>query len=510
MKHHCAVAFAYSFKKTLPPIILLEFLKKQKHRGQDALGIFMKNNREYFYYTTARNLFASAKQNIPDNFSPNLLVGHLRYQTFGTESSENIQPYVWKQENLIATLSGNFNITNIQEIAKSLQQKNILFNPNSDAEILLKFFLLYKTPGKFSLQNALQKIDGGFFLVLTLNNQAYLIRDPNGIRPAYYVHTENFFAAASEEFPLTNTLSLPPEKIREIPKGHFLFLSPSENQLIPYDFSRPFTPCSLEKIYFSSPQNKNILKIRKKLGKELARQHAANIPKEAFFCYVPNSAKDAFSGFCEEFQKLTNRSPRILTLIRKQNSQRTFIAPSSQRSKLTQNVYQVLPYKLQGKTLVCIEDSIIRGNTLQYLLPNLFALNPEKIIVLSASPMFKFPDFYGIDIASLEELIAFRALNRLLLKRKIKIFPEHSLREIYAFFSERELAEEINRLLSPAPQQTEIRFLSLNKLKKIRGTNSGTWYFDGKYPTKGGENLLQIAIQNVRNNIKQRAYALKR
>ncbi len=505
MKHHCAVAWAYSSKKELPTTTLLEILKKQIHRGQDAVGIFLQNSQITFSYKSAqKNLFENLPHKLPADFKPDIFIGHLRYQTFGKENSRNIQPYILKKQNLVATLSGNFNITNIGELARVLQQENIPFNPDADAEILLKFILRFYSPKSFNLTDALKHIDGGFFLVITINRNSYLIRDPNGIRPAFYTSHNNILFAASEPFPLWDSLKIPPRNIREIPKGHFLSVTPQSSLLLPYNTSEKFTPCSLEKIYFSSRKNPEIKKLRQALGMELAREFANKIPENALLCYVPRSAKDAFTGFSQEIKQLKKIPFPEVLVIQKKSPERTFIATPSQRLHLTRSIYSVAPINLQGKTLVCIEDSIIRGNTLKTLLPRLLALNPEKILVLSASPVFKFPDFYGIDIASLEELVAFQALRALLQKNLQKHFPQ----ELYVGVSREKLLSEINTLVSPAPARTEIGFLSLAGLKRVLGKETGSWYFDGKYPTKGGQKLLAVAFQKALEGDFRRAYSL--
>ena len=387
------------------------------------------------------------------------------------------------------------------------------------------------------------------------HGDAFLMRDPNGIRPAYYFQNDEFVVAASERPAIQTVFNVPFEEIKEVLPGHSLIIKKSGKismkEILP---ERELKSCSFERIYFSRGNDAEIYNERKALGRHLFPKVKKAINddfKNTVFSYIPNTAETAFYGLVDSVQahlkrqaldtlkskskhteadleKILDCSPRTEKVILKDVKLRTFITEDSSRDDLVAHVYDIT-YKTVKPTdnLIVIDDSIVRGTTLKKsILKILDRLSPKKIIVVSSAPQIRYPDCYGIDMARLEDLIAFQAMLALLKDnnkesmlevvydaakaemKKPDLEATNVVNELYELFSTNQLSKKIAELVKEDGIQSEVDviFQDVEKLHQACPKNLGDWYFTGDYPTPGGNRVANQAFINFMDGNKQRAY----
>ena len=513
-----------------------------------------------------------------------IMMGHLRYGTFGNNSITSVHPFLrqnnWMHRNLV--LAGNFNLTNVNELFDNLvtlgQHPKVKADTVTvmekighflDDEVTKEYKKLKKKG--FSkqeaspmiaenikvskiLKKATKNFDGGYVISGMLGHgDAFLMRDPNGIRPAYFFQNDEFVVAASERPAIQTVFDVPFEEIQEVLPGHSLIIkkngTTSMKEILP---ARELKACSFERIYFSRGNDAEIYNERKALGKYLfpkVQQAIDNDFENTVFSFIPNTAETAFYGLIESVQshlkqqaiatlktnpteanleKLLNCTPRTEKVILKDVKLRTFITEDSSRDDLVAHVYDITYNTVKkNDNLIVIDDSIVRGTTLKKsILKILDRLSPKKIVVVSSAPQIRYPDCYGIDMARLEDLIAFQAMLGLL-----KDFDKESMLEtvyqaakeemkkpdteatnvvnvLYELFSTDQISAKIAALVKEESIQCEVDviFQDVEKLHLACPKNLGDWYFTGDYPTPGGNRVANQAFINFMEGNKQRAY----
>ena len=513
-----------------------------------------------------------------------IMLGHLRYGTFGNNSITSVHPFLrqnnWMHRNLV--LAGNFNLTNVNELFDNLvtlgQHPKVKADTVTvmekighflDDEVTKEYKKLKKKG--FSkqeaspmiaenikvskiLKKATKNFDGGYVISGMLGHgDAFLMRDPNGIRPAYFFQNDEFVVAASERPAIQTVFDVPFEEIQEVLPGHSLIIkkngTTSMKEILP---ARDLKACSFERIYFSRGNDAEIYNERKALGKYLfpkVQQAIDNDFENTVFSFIPNTAETAFYGLIESVQshlkqqaiatlktnpteadleKLLNCTPRTEKVILKDVKLRTFITEDSSRDDLVAHVYDITYNTVKkNDNLIVIDDSIVRGTTLKKsILKILDRLSPKKIVVVSSAPQIRYPDCYGIDMARLEDLIAFQAMLGLL-----KDFDKESMLEtvyqaakeemkkpdteatnvvnvLYELFSTEQISAKIAALVKEESIQCEVDviFQDVEKLHLACPKNLGDWYFTGDYPTPGGNRVANQAFINFMEGNKQRAY----
>lgn len=513
-----------------------------------------------------------------------IMMGHLRYGTFGNNSITSVHPFLrqnnWMHRNLV--LAGNFNLTNVNELFDNLvtlgQHPKVKADTVTvmekighflDDEVTKEYKKLKKKG--FSkqeaspmiaenikvskiLKKATKNFDGGYVISGMLGHgDAFLMRDPNGIRPAYFFQNDEFVVAASERPAIQTVFDVPFEEIQEVLPGHSLIIkkngTTSMKEILP---ARELKACSFERIYFSRGNDAEIYKERKALGKYLfpkVQQAIDNDFENTVFSFIPNTAETAFYGLIESVQshlkqqaiatlktnpteanleKVLNCTPRTEKVILKDVKLRTFITEDSSRDDLVAHVYDITYNTVKkNDNLIVIDDSIVRGTTLKKsILKILDRLSPKKIVVVSSAPQIRYPDCYGIDMARLEDLMAFQAMLGLL-----KDFDKESMLEtvyqaakeemkkpdteatnvvnvLYELFSTEQISAKIAALVKEESIQCEVDviFQDVEKLHLACPKNLGDWYFTGDYPTPGGNRVANQAFINFMEGNKQRAY----
>lgn len=517
-----------------------------------------------------------------------VFLGHIRYGTFGKNSIENVHPFLrqnnWPHRNLI--LAGNFNMTNVNELFQLLV--DIGQHPKEKADTVtvmerIGHFLdleveeIYQKlkaqdVGKQAasaligqelnvakiLRKAAQKWDGGYAMEGILGHgDAFVMRDPAGIRPAYYYIDDEIAVVTSERPAIQTAFNVPFNAIKELPAGSAIIIK-KKGKISIEEILTPtaYKACSFERIYFSRGSDQEIYHERKALGKLLLPQVLTAVEgdlQQTVFSYVPNTAETSFLGLTqaalaymnehkmklitekganisqEKLAQIIEMAPRTEKVIIKDAKLRTFITEDTSRDDLVTHIYDItygsiVPHK---DNLVVIDDSIVRGTTLKKsILKMLSRLQPKKIVVVSSAPQIRYPDCYGIDMARLEDLIAFQAALSLHKKRgSFSIIDEvykkckaqenvadsqavNYVKEIYAPFSDKEISQEITTLLhnSAVECPVEIIFQSIENLHKACPKNLGDWYFTGNYPTAGGNRVVGRAFMNFYEGKKDRAY----
>ena len=516
-------------------------LEKQHNRGQDGAGAAVlctdpePGTPPYWSYKSASStplvdvLGMIAKR--PPVRNERIFLGHLRYATFGKNDVAFCHPFVHQASELEDTLllAGNFNLTNAPELFDDYRHHGSF--PTSRADGYLLCEMIAKELGRSrscstAISKALANADGAWTLCgATGDGWAFATRDPNGIRPGWYYMDDNVVVIASERPAIQAAFDVAPEAVNELPPGKTLVISPegevemsgprSDNKAVP-------SPCSFERIYFSRANDADIHRERKALGAALLPQilKAADAPMEdIFFSYIPNSARIAFHGLLEElFAHCGKNLPRFGEIAVKDAKFRTFIADAAARREFYKHVYDVT-YGLvrPGKdTLVVLDDSIVRGNTMKNaILPMLDRLGPKKIVIASSAPPIRYPDCYGIDMSTLDELVAFKALCNLLgseaeqeLRAALESGLDDPLAPLYARFPEEAHSAEIARLLVPSGMKAEVAvvYQTIGELHRCLDATVGDWYFTGKYPTAGGYRVLHNALANHLCNKRCRSY----
>ena len=512
-----------------------------------------------------------------------IFLGHLRYATFGKNDTAFCHPFVHESSDLAHTLllAGNFNLTNAHELFDDYARHGSFPTSKADGYLICELIaheLERNAHLSDAIANALKNADGAWTLCgATGDGWAFATRDPHGIRPGFYYIDERVVVVASERPAIQAAFDVPPETVKELPPGEVLIVSPKgEIQMseLSSDINARPRPCSFERIYFSRANDADIHRERKALGAALLPRilEAADAPLEdIFFSYIPNSARIAFHGLLEELfvecltqssqspqsEKLeaTSRSlrtsratfiPRFGEVIVKDAKFRTFIADAAARREFYKHVYDVT-YGLVKKndTLVVLDDSIVRGNTMKNaILPMLDRLGPKRIVIASSAPPIRYPDCYGIDMSTLGELVAFKALVNLLDGERGMGDVEQELREalvgralrarrpqlnplapLYARFTEEQHCAEIARLLTPPGMKAEVKvvYQTVDDLRRClqpppnypttqlpnhptTKSGIGDWYFTGDYPTPGGYKVLHTALHHYIEKSNERSY----
>ena len=571
LKHECGVAMIRLLKPLgyyqdkygtgrygLDKLYLM--MEKQHNRGQEGAGIACVNltnppGEEYMFRERAEGKDAITEifGRVDSSFQGELLMGHLRYSTTGKSGLSYVHPFLrrnnWRARNLC--LCGNFNMTNVDEIFEDMVSQGQSPRIYSDTYITLELmghrldrevernYMKAKEAGKKGLEitrfiddnvkienvlrSTLDKFDGGYVMCgLTGSGEMFAIRDPWGIRPAFYYRDDEVVALASERPVLQTVFNVDAGEVRELPPGEALIVRKSGESSVERIFSqRGDFKCSFERIYFSRGSDSDIYRERKKLGELLVPQVLDAIGGDVgntVFSFIPNTAEVAFYGMVEGFRRM-GMDVRSEKVAWKDIKLRTFITEAGSRDDLASHVYDITYGSLRpGKdNLVIIDDSIVRGTTLKdSIFKILDRLHPKKIVMVSSSPQVRYPDYYGIDMPRLEELCAFRAAmklwkdsvqeNELIDLRKA---CEHELRKpaeemanmvrnIYKPFSAEVISNEMARMLRPEGMATpvELVFQSLEGLHEACPSHRGDWYFSGIYPTPGGVRRVTEALVN--------------
>ena len=542
LKHECAVAMVVLRK---PPSAAGDFggtklsllLEKQHNRGQDGAGAAILRASPVpgeEPYWIAKSASATPLADVlgaigrrTQSFE-RIFLGHLRYATFGKNEAKFCHPFVHESSELARTLllAGNFNLTNAAELFESYRSKGGFPASRADGYLITELVARELAEGRSlaeALSATLAAADGAWTLCgMTGDGWAFATRDPHGIRPGFCYMDADVVAVASERPAIQAAFDVPPQAVKELPPGAVLVVSPG-GEAKTVELCSPKPPpraCAFERIYFSRANDADIHRERKSLGAALVPQilEAAESPMEdVFFSYIPNSARIAFHGLLErlfdEYGKI-----RFGEIAVKDAKYCTFIADAAARREFYKHVYDVT-YGLvrPGKdTLVVLDDSIVRGNTMKNaILPMLDRLGPKRIVIASSAPPIRYPDCYGIDMSTLGELVAFRALVNLLgeeaeqeLWRAYGSGEMNPLAGLYAMFTEAEYAAEIARLLTPPGMKAKVKvvYQTINGLYAACPASSGDWYFTGDYPTPGGYKVLRKALYNYLTRSSERPY----
>lgn len=553
-----------------------EYMFRERAEGSNAITEIFANVQKQFRNVTPQQLadVDYAKRNLP--FAGELYMGHLRYSTTGKSGLSYVHPFLrrnnWRAKNLC--LCGNFNMTNIEEIFDKLVKQGQYPRIYSDSYITLEFmghrldrevernFIEGQKKGlkdqditryiedniKISnvLKSTMADYDGGYVMCgLTGSGEMFSMRDPWGIRPAFWYKNDEFIVLASERPVLQTTFELECDDINELEPGCALIVKKNGESSIERILEpRGDAKCSFERIYFSRGSDRDIYKERKKLGEQLTSSILKTVnydTEHTVFSFIPNTAEVAFYGMLGGFKRYINNQKieRIRNLDHKPSYEeleeilhqyvrsekvaikdiklRTFITEGASRNDLAAHVYDVtygslVPYV---DNLVIIDDSIVRGTTLkESILKILDRLHPKKIIIVSSSPQIRYPDYYGIDMPNLEEFCVFRATIELLKdhgmcqlledtynKCKEEILkPKSEMRncvcDIYKPFTVDEINKKIVEMLRPEGMKTpvELVYQSIEGLHTAIPNHKGDWYFTGNYPTPGGVRLVNMAF----------------
>ena len=566
LKHECGVAMIRLLKPLsyyeqkygtwrygLDKLYLL--MEKQHNRGQEGAGVACVNldapvGKEYMFRERAEGKDAITEifNLVDDSFAGQLYMGHLRYSTTGKSGLQYVHPFLrrnnWRAKNLC--LCGNFNMTNIDEVFHFLTEQGQSPRILGDSYITLELMghrldreveRLYNVARSKGLEGkditqyiddhvemanvlktTMSHFDGGYVMCgLTGSGEMFAVRDPWGIRPAYYYQDEEIVVLASERPVIQTTFNLRKEDIKELGAGQSLIVKKNgETHLEQILTAQKLSSCSFERIYFSRGSDYDIYHERKRLGEQLTpaiMQAIEGDVAHTVFSYIPNTAEVAFYGMTDGLRRL-NHEIRIEKVVWKDIKLRTFITEGKERDDLAAHVYDitygsVLPYE---DNLVIIDDSIVRGTTLkESIFKILDRLHPKKIVMVSSSPQIRYPDYYGIDMSRLEELCAFRAAISLIKERnmqqliaqtyqacKLEPMTRNHVRAIYAPFTVDEINQKIVEMLCPEDMQTpiELVFQSIDGLHKACPNHPGDWYFTGHYPTAGGIRMVNQAFVN--------------
>ena len=578
LKHECGVALIRLLKPWrygLDKLYLL--MEKQHNRGQEGAGVACVNldapaGEEYMFRERAEgkdaitevfkridkgemttdNGLASDDAALPNSqfsiLNSQLLMGHLRYSTTGKSGLQYVHPFLrrnnWRAKNLC--LCGNFNMTNIDEVFSYITAQGQSPRIYGDSYITLelmghrldreveRLFGEAKAQGLEGvditryidnhvditnvLKTTMPHFDGGYVMCgLTGSGESFAVRDPWGIRTAFYYQNDEVVVLASERPVIQTTFDLQTEDIHELLPGQSLIVRKSGEclleQILP---KQKFSACSFERIYFSRGSDYDIYKERKRLGEQLTPAIIKAVGGDmahTVFSYIPNTAEVAFHGMTDGLRRL-DHDVRIEKVVWKDIKLRTFISDGAERNDLAAHVYDItygslVPFK---DNLVVIDDSIVRGTTLrESIFKILDRLHPKKIVMVSSSPQIRYPDYYGIDMSRLEELCAFRAAIALIQERgvqrliadvyrKCKDNPmaENHVRDIYASFTVEEINKKIVEMLRPEGMQSpiELVYQSIEGLHEACQYHPGDWYFTGHYPTPGGIRMVNQAFVN--------------
>ena len=525
------------------------------------------------------------KRNSP--FVGEVLLGHLRYGTYGRNTDSYCHPFIrennWMTRNLV--LAGNFNMTNVDDQFNMLITLGQHPRERSDTITVMekighflddevqKIFDKYKDRGfsnkeitdyiinEMSVRRILSRsakdFDGGYAMAgIFGHGDSFVLRDPNGIRPAYYYCDDEVVVVASERPAIQTTFNVPFEEIHEVQPGHALVIK--KDGRVKHDLVRDpgeKKSCSFERIYFSRGTDKEIYGERKKLGELLSTKILNAIHHDfenTVFSFIPNTAEVAFYGLMEgmetylkdhklkrileeknisnlDLTRLLELHPRIEKIAVKDVKARTFIADDSSRDEMVSHVYDITYGSIKGgtDTLVVMDDSIVRGTTLQKsILSILDRLNPKRIVVVSSAPQIRYPDCYGIDMSRMYDFVAFRALIDLIQEHNLthkltEVYEKCSIdndkpaaevknyvKELYSLFTTDEISAKVSKIVRPAHinATVEVIYQTIEDLHIACPNNLGDWYFTGNYPTPGGNKVANKAFMNYMDGISERAY----
>lgn len=553
---------------------------------QPIADIFKKINKKFKKaYKTNPDQYKDAdwlQENVA--FTGEVFLGHLRYGTHGKNSIESCHPFLrqnnWRSKSLV--VAGNFNMTNVDELFQRLVELGQHPKEKADTVTVLEkighfqdlesqdLFDKYKdeytnheVSKKIENEIDLQKIlrrackdfDGGYAMCgITGYGAAFVARDPAGIRPAYYYADDEVIVVASEKPAIKTAFGVEYDQIEEVTPGHSLIIEKNgEYAIKPFIDQLEKKSCSFERIYFSRGTDPDIYQERKNLGKLLVPQILEKVDgnlRDTVFSYIPNTAETSFLGMIEgvyeylfeyrknkvkqgnlsdkELEELFELRPRVEKLVIKDAKLRTFITGDDARDDLVANVYDTTYEVIKKKvdTLVVIDDSIVRGTTLEKsIIKTLDRLEPKKIIIVSSAPQIRYPDCYGIDMSKMKEFIAFRALLLLLKENDLEyklqetydmcnrsnITQEQSpnyVQSLYALFSEDQITNKIAEMIKSEEigAEIEVIYQSVENLHKAIPNHLGDWYFTGDYPTKGGMKVVNKAYANFVEGKEVRAY----
>lgn len=551
VKHECAVALL-RLRKSAAEYGVGDFggaklsllLEKQHNRGQDGAGavtLTLSPEAGKSSYSELKSASASSLADLLSllakrrRMNETLFLGHLRYATYGKGDVGFCHPFIHKSARLSRTLflAGNFNLTNTHELFDAYVEMGKFPESTADGYLICEWLAscmlgeeMARKGGGGSrrgeilisaLRNLLPRLDGAYTLCgMTGDGWSFAVRDPHGIRPSYYYVDDDVAVVASERPAIQAAFDLMPEAVKELSPGEAMIVAPDGA----VSFEKILEPgerrgCVFERIYFSRANDADIHRERKALGAALAKPLLDAVGgdlENTFFSYIPNSALVAFHGLLEALwtEGLAEGRPvRFGQIAVKDAKFRTFIADAAARREFYQHVYDVT-YGLVRPgtdTLVVLDDSIVRGNTMKNaILPMLDRLGPKRIIVASSAPPICYPDCYGIDMSTLGELVAFKALVNLEGDRAIA--ETDDVRALYARHSLTELSSEIARLITPKGMKAKVDviFQTVDDMRGCCPDSSGDWYFTGDYPTKGGERVLHDALKNYLARKEGRSY----
>jgi amidophosphoribosyltransferase len=626
IKHECGLAFI-RLRKPLDYYIrkygtayygvfkLQLLMQKQRNRGQDGAGIVSvklnptpgkayihreRTNQSNYIKVLFDEIYKHheslgkkklrngdfLKENVP--FMAEVLMGHLRYGTHGSNSIKNVHPVIrknnWKTRNL--ALAGNFNLTNVNELFDELISYGQHPNKRSDTITILEkigHFLDTEVQEKYDLfkkdhsdsqiitqlisenldvtrilRKASRSFDGGYTIGGIIGNgDAFIFRDPSGIRPAFYFYNDEIVVAASERPAIQTTFDVKIEEIHELGRGNALIVK-NTGEVSEDSIKDPLEnkACSFERIYFSRGTDRDIYLERKELGKLLTPKvlEAVNNDLEnTIFSFIPNTAEVAFYGLIQGIDNALNemktvellkgkrsltkqqvtdiimRKVRVEKLVVKDAKMRTFISDTDTRGELVSHVYDVTYGIVRDHqdTLVLIDDSIVRGTTLKDSIISIVSrLRPKRIIILSSAPQIRYPDCYGIDMSRMNEFVAFRALIELLKQdgKDHLLFKTYELckqqeadnslpvvnhvKNLYDNYTEEQISAKIAEIVTPESIDipVDVIYQSVDDLHQAMPDYTGDWYFSGNFPTEGGTRVVNRAFINFMENVDERAY----
>lgn len=564
-----------------------KFISRKRSNKKDYLDDLWKGVYRRFDELTPAQLADGEylKSNLP--YTGELMMGHLRYGTHGNNDMETCHPFLrqsnWKTRCLIT--AGNFNLTNVGELFQELvdlgqypkeksdtvtilekighflddevQRIHDWHKPDGHTNIEINDIIAEELDVQRLLKRASKKFDGGYVMGGMIGHgDAFVMRDPAGIRPAFWFQNDEFVAVASERPALQTTFDVPFESIQEIKRGHALIIKKS-GEVSEKQFTKqlPRAACSFERIYFSRGTDRDIYLERKELGRRLAKAVIKSVDYDfdnTVFSYIPNTAETAYQGLVEGLEteltawkkkalkkkrkegkngmnKILNTKVRNEKIVVKDGKTRTFIADTSSRDDMISHVYDVTYGIVRNEvdTLVLLDDSIVRGSTMRDSAIKIVArLRPKRIVIVSSAPQIRYPDCYGIDMSKMGEFVAFKAMEALLEKAgKKKVMktvykkaleelkkPDHKQRnvvqELYDQFVYEDVSKMIAKIITPknTKPKVDVIYQTIQDLRESCPNNNGDWYFSGNYPTPGGFRVVNQAYVNYMEGSNARAY----
>ena len=591
-------------------------MQKQRNRGQDGAGIATiklnpkpgtryisrkRSNSNQSIREVFDGVYSHFKDLSPEQMRQSqwlkehypyigeLLMGHLRYGTHGQNTLEQVHPFLrqnnWINRNLV--MAGNFNLTNVDELFDELvtlgqypkeksdtvtvmekighflddeiQRLHTWFKPDGFSNQQINELIFEKLDVQRLLRRASKKFDGGYAMVGMIGHgDAFVMRDPNGIRPVFYYYDDEIVIAASERPAIQTVLNVSIHQVHELKPGHALIVKKSGRvDILPFADEREQKSCSFERVYFSRGTDKDIYLERKKLGAQVAHAVMKSVNFDfhnTVFSFVPNTAETAFYGMVEGLEQILNQEKqekilalgtkkldaanlhdilsvalRVDKICVKDEKIRTFIADEASRAEMVSHIYDVTYGIVQNEkdTLVLLDDSIVRGTTLRdSIISSVARLRPKKIVVVSSSPQIRYPDCYGIDMSKVGDFVAFRALveslkeagkehllweayERCKMQENLPVEEiQNQMQTLYAEFEYEEISKKIAQIVTPKniTPQVEVIFQTLEGLHAACPNHSGDWYFSGNYPTPGGNRVVNRAFMNYMEKRNERAY----